>query len=479
MPDAIELKLTDPGFDKVIADFDALPKKLQQTVLQGSAVGREYGRMKGQMAAAGKQAKDTNDGILDGLSSMVLTYASMAGAIGLATKALTLFNDQRERGAKVVEAQEFDISSLATIAKNPADFQRMINESKRTAAEAGITVAEGAKLQFTLESAGLADFRKEFASLKDLGQDPQAFADAVSKTMENFKGSNPREIMNELFAAAREANASPTEVAAGVTRSAKLVQQLGGTKEELVATIAVGSKSFPSVDEAATALRGFAVSAQKQGFAGQGLVESALNAQKIATEQGMSEGDLQKFLGSQEAVTGYLAIIANLQQIQQYQATTEAAGKGTGTADDQLAQMLQTAQSDPAQRAAKAKRVAITEADIAEGETFGTGELKQDAFRENLRGGAAIAWEESAVAGIPATIAAEVIGRLVDWLGIDHMTTGDPNGGIGIRTNSPFADLTQEQLMLLKQATENLNNASGKLEGAVKPPPPTGFKETS
>lgn len=354
---SIELRTTDPGFAKVQRDFDALDKQQQKLILSGSSVGRTYESMRRKMSTAGRAGKKTHTGMMTEVKSLALSYVSLTAAIGTATKALSALHDERKRAAEGVKGSAKGLESLATLAKSPEEMRRMTNAARMTAAEAGVSVERGAQLQFQLESLGLQDFRRDFAMMENLGQDSVAMAEAVSKVMKNFGEQDARKIVNQLLSAARESPAQASEIAQAVTKGAKIVGAGGGSVEEFMAAVAVGAETSASPDEAVTELNAFMTAAAKKGFQGKGLKGTLANLEKIIRQEGMSDEDVVKFLGRQEAVKGFRTLQQFAERNAQVEATVTRAGERSGKPMDELGRAGAVRDADERLRAERQARI--------------------------------------------------------------------------------------------------------------------------
>lgn len=377
MADALELRCTDPGFEKVQRDFDKLPKSMQKVVLEGSAVGRQFQKMEGQLNKTGKSGKSAMSGIAGEVSGMLMSYASLAGAIGLATRAMRAMNEERKRGAQGVLNEEQAIRQYGQLTNDPKEIKRMVEAGRTIARVQGVEPAMAHQFQFSMESIGQGKRSAELAKLFDIATPEGALniaqgAVAVQKAF----GGDVDEIVNQILVAAQASPTTAEQFAPGVLAAAPMAGMQGASASETMAVLSqLTFLSKLSPDEAATQMQAFSKALITNNMQG-GFLE---NVQAIQA-MGMSQQELQKFFGRIEGLKFFENVSKISDDIKAVQTNADQAVRDTGTDSD----FLQTTRNaleegSPEVQAAKSQRQAKEGQRQAEQERFGEAQLKTEA----------------------------------------------------------------------------------------------------
>jgi len=318
-----------------------------------------------------------NKGWSNSLTSVIGGYVSVAAVIGGATRALAALHAERKRGAQAGRDTFSPIAQLAQLAGgSKAEMNRMMAQARKSTG-AGMTLEQGAALQFSLESMGLAQHRQMFANLQGITQDPGLIAGGVA-TLQNALGrqetGGARAVLGKLLAASATSKTTLEEFAPSASVAAKQVSMIGGSDEEFLSALAHISKATKSSDVAATQIRAFATSTIKQGIGGIGLLG---RAETLAAE-GLSDQQLIKRLGRKEAVSGYKALLDQRAAIRATAAELHRVDAATGGAGDLVTATQQVFGSVPGLRATRATTAAEESYRLAEMDKFGVEQLRRD-----------------------------------------------------------------------------------------------------
>lgn len=364
---------------QLIADDSQAVKKVDELIakLEGGAV-----RVSSKMDTAGASAGKVGDQFARSLGSMITGWFTVEAAIGAAKKTLEAFNAERKRGATALEEQEKPLAKLALQAENQADFNRMMQAAKETSRTTGATMEQAATLQAVLNKTGLEQDRGTFASLFKFGEDPADFVRGTAALQKSFgaKETGGAKGMVNKFLAAANKSVGAKDLAGAAVKAADWTTGLGGSDEELLAALAVGAKSEPSVDDAGSKLGAFAKLAQQKGWTGGGLLGAMGKAQ--AATRGMSDAQRVQFLG--KGFQGFAAL-----QEQQGDIRAQAAMLGevqAGKRPGRLERAEQIFGATPELAAVAEKARAKAAADISLGGELGITHERIGAASERIAG---------------------------------------------------------------------------------------------
>lgn len=225
-----------------------------------------------------KKSKKQDQSITAMANNAVANFGKMVlagGAFLLVGKGiLAVMKDirkEREEAFKSLEKTEQPFRRLAQIAGgDPAELKRLQGEVGKSVAQ-GLSESAAASLQFTLESLSLGEARGTFAQLGQVGADPERVAEGVG-TLIGALGAKetgtPQQLLNKLLTAAAVSKTGVGEIGIAAARPAQQVSAIGGTDEELLATLAVLSRGSESASTAATNLKALAGFIQKEKLGG-------------------------------------------------------------------------------------------------------------------------------------------------------------------------------------------------------------------
>lgn len=354
-----------------------------------------------QKKAEGQFRRTTDEGKKQNLSfdKGVMSLAKWAGgfvtataAIGAATKALQFHNAEIDKASARTRQSEAGLGQLSQLAGGDvATMKRMVEEAKKTSTTGGIGLDAAAKLQFNLESFGIADQRELFASLIGTVDDPSAAAEAAVTLRQAFgekETGSVRAILNKGLAAS---STSKTNLNALLSNSAQIapgVAAVGGTDEEALSSLAILSKARRSPEMAATEINALTKVLMRQGMDKDGLFAGLDQIEKATAN--MSGQDKLKFFGD---VEGFKAFSTLQQSRTELMGAYDMTQKGNVEGDqDQVAGAIRVRKAIPEIASAEQLRIA-EQATAQEGaDRFGvTGNLRlkalQDIERESLERG--------------------------------------------------------------------------------------------
>jgi hypothetical protein len=288
------------------------------------------------------------------LGSLALSYVSIGAAISVVTRGLMDMRAAAEDSAQKAQQAAPGLGELAQLAETPEDMQRLLLQARMVHARGGgDNLNAAAKLVFALESAGATSELDMFTNLRRTGlvNDPASMAKSA-KTLQESMGTdetgNFADLVSKAFGASKYSPATAESILEGAARGGTSARVLRMRDEEVIAATAQVSAATGSADTAGTYVSGLLRSlASKEKFAG---VPLATAVQQIGDEK-MSEADLMKYLGTQEAVNAYRLILADTAKFQEI---VEEVGKSQQ--EQRVWRKLELADTDPSLSAAQNAR---------------------------------------------------------------------------------------------------------------------------
>lgn len=297
---------------KVKMVFDAEEAKAVHAFVRLEDKQKKLEQTEARMAAKRERHVKRNDSLTkdltDSISSQIVSWASVAGAITAATTLLAKYNAERKRGAEV--AKTFDEAYMpAAQVLAPEEYQRVKKEAQGSMARYGLSGPEAGKLAKDLVYAGKTDKLDFYGGLKGPVDDVSAVASMVTKfqsAMTKKETGGDRAVLNKMLTASSITNADLNQIADASMVAATSVAGIGGRDEELLAGISATVDAFKSPDIAANKLKSFADAATNKGLTG-GLTKIVEDLRS----KNMSQKHLKKYLGSSEALQGYNQLVSN------------------------------------------------------------------------------------------------------------------------------------------------------------------------
>jgi hypothetical protein len=350
---------------------DAQKKAELQAMRTGAAGARATQKMK-------RGARSAESG-MSSLTSSLKGFVSGAAAIAMATRALTAFNEEKRKAAEGIETGEFARAQLAQLADTPEQMRKLVAESNKSRAQEGMTQIAADQLQFQLTSLGLAQHRGMFASMYGMA-DVAQLAEGVGTLQQAFgkqETGDARRVVNKLLTASQTSKTTIEQFSPAATLAAKQMGMIGGTDEELYATLSVLAKSLKSADMAGTQIGGLADVLTKKGFTGKGLLGGVTEMEKYIKAQGIEGEEFIKFFGRKEARLAYLSVLKDRDQIKETQKAIEAADV-EAAGQDAITRKLAARAGDETIMASRRKRIAAQQKELAL-EPGGVQELTEEA----------------------------------------------------------------------------------------------------
>ncbi len=292
------------------------------------------------------------------VGKLAAKWVSVGTAITAATALLRKHNELNDKAVNRARTSEFSLGSLSQLAGGKKEeMARMFAAAKKTSTDAGIPLEDAGRLQFNLESFGIAKFRKMFADLVGTVDDPSALAEA-SVTMQTAFGKKEaggiRAIINKGLAASSVSKTTLNQMLTSMAQAAPGLKQVGSTDEESLAALAILSKARKSSDVAATELDALSAVMMKKGLGGKGLL-GGMDAIKKAIA-GKSDAEALKFFGRKEGYKGYQTLMVNMPDVLAAFKTVQA-GNQVG-AGDQVSGAISARRSVPILREMEKTRIA-------------------------------------------------------------------------------------------------------------------------
>ena len=294
-----------------------------------------------------------------------------------ATAALAAYNEEREAAAQTIIQDEVSLGELAQVSNSGADLSGLIDATRATQSQAGVSAERAAGLQFSLRSSGQdteAD-RDAFANLFDLTDTPAQLVGGVAQIKSNFgdAAGDTGTILDNLFAASAQSPASVSEFAPAAAAAAPFAAKIGASDEETFAAIAKLAESAGSAAIASTQFSAFAQKANLAGLGG-GDLQDTIGA--VEAELGKGR-DINDILGKEkQAQLGFAALSSQKDSIT---ALESDLGSSAGFVDARLADR---GSIDDLQKA-KALRQETQRREVAESR-HGIGEVAQDTLAQGL-----------------------------------------------------------------------------------------------
>lgn len=263
------------------------------------------------------QESATSSGIKD-LGRMAAGWLSVGAAIGIASKAMSAYNDLRDKAKEAAKDTRFSLGTFSQLANgDPKEMARMVKEAKATNVEAGMPLNDAARLQFNLESFGIADLRKMFADLYGTVESPSDLAEAAVTTQTSFgekETGSIRNIINKGLAASALSKTTLEEMSTSSAQIGPVMTQIKASDEESLAALAILSKARKSADLAATEINSLGATLMEQGLSGKGLFAGigAISKQM----RGKTDAQQLEFFGRKEGFRAYQTLLAQGPEVQ-------------------------------------------------------------------------------------------------------------------------------------------------------------------
>ena len=369
------------GAQQAIEAYNGLSKAEQRAVKEVLALDQGQQRME-RSAKKAAQAGTIEFGRMAqqmiGLSS---AQSAVQKGVQILTDSYRKLREEREKAATGLEAQVQAEAKFKSISGGSVDREReLIERTRQVQRKTGLDASQSADLVFRLASAGQDQDLQDFIDLQNVERDPtqvSAIQDAAAVLRSNLgraEVGTAREQINKIRAAgALNESGGAAEIGQQATQAAAGAKFLGSSDEELLAVLAA---VFPALkDSTGASVGALFTELNDKGF---GTGEGGLSAVDAFIAAGKTEKDLS--VRSQKA---FSVINENREGIIGFENEIDLAGRGTGTAGDQLA--IDSRAQTQEQKAALAASTARSAVALAETEAFGATELERQATLDKLR----------------------------------------------------------------------------------------------
>lgn len=315
-----EMAALEREAQRVIKGITTDQEKYNQTIERLNLM-REKGKLTEEQY--GKAAKKSHDDIFGSAKRMPPLWQEIAGGVTVASVAVSGLH----------AAQRFIVEALEKEVELRKESVRLLQESIRAAGPgaqlgnpqfgalqrrlfasgAAGTMTESADLAFSMMSGGLESEESTITRMsttnfvKDVTAITNSF-DTFKNAMGESETGSFKDVLSKMLVAAGPVVGEMDQMFEEATKSAQSAKQLGISDEELLASIATVAKSG-GLKIAGQRMNAFyRALTEKDEFEGMGTQAIIKSIQA----KGMSDGELQKYLGSSEASQGY-GILANKQ----------------------------------------------------------------------------------------------------------------------------------------------------------------------
>lgn len=360
-----------------------------------------------RLGDSGKQA--VGPGMLGNITSLTAGYFSVAGAVGVVTKALTEMEQQAQASADATFAGLGSIGELQQISGSPEEFLKNVGFARSLVARGVFKeIGMAADTTFSLGSAGFSDTEKEY--LAGLAENKLVkseglvdFGGALRKAQGLFPdGISVQDITDRVLATSAATQANATQTALATSQFAAASSELGFKGDDALAGLVLIEEKAKNIDEAATQMANLLDAIDKGGL-GKGTFGETIDAIQAQVDEGKGAFDV---LGNKRAVKGFRAIASQRGQLESESARIgDSAGAALGS--NYLA-------SDPILNAAALKEASEGGLAAARSERYDSKELLYDALRDELK--------RQMVARGDAGFAQVIMGGLLninDWTGTE------------------------------------------------------------
>jgi uncharacterized protein (DUF2384 family) len=307
---------TRTPLEKYNAEVAKLDRLMKTTDMSTETYRRRVAQLKSeyeQAENAGKKAFGA--GALSQLASLAAGYLSISTAINLVTTALNDQEAARKDAAERAKASRMDLGSLAQVSDTPEEFSTLVQQARDVYKGGGAeSLGQAAQIVFATKSAdemkhlGLFQEMRASGLVQDTGMMATAAA-TIKASMGEKETGDLRAIISKGIAASLPGAGSAEALMEAAARSGGSAAALRMRDEEVLAAVAIASKSTGSPERAGTNVASlFRSLDEKEEFKGMSF-KGALEKLK---GKGLEGAALQEYLGREEALAGYRAVMQNV-----------------------------------------------------------------------------------------------------------------------------------------------------------------------
>jgi hypothetical protein len=361
-------------YKKDMADLSNL---LQKGKIDQETYGRAAAKAAEDMKKAGEAAKSSFGGqALANLASFAKEMIGISGASAAVMGTLQKMSEIKDEAARKAREAEMPLGELAQLAiddkggVDKAKYQALVKGARDLYAQGGApTLGAAAKTVFSLESAGISGERQFFGDMVGSGMFTEAgpMAKAIA-TLTNSMGTketgSARQLVSKALGAAQLSPGTAERLLEAAARSGTGAAALGISDEEVLASTSVLSQSIGSEEMAGTGLASLFKSLRKMGsgetgggdetgaqqtldamfgaqpggkggkkkqvgfdFKGKSLDEMVQQIEEVRTREGLSDADMMKIFGRQEAFKAWELLKGNRAKVGAALTATRGAGE--------------------------------------------------------------------------------------------------------------------------------------------------------
>jgi len=348
------------------------------------ALERRSAELARKSASTANQASQGNTKWASSVGGVVTSYVGLAGAVGLAAKALAALNEAKAAGAQGVTGREFGFGSLAQISGgDKARFEALKAQSLAFAASGGVGESQAIGTVMQMQSLGMGAQIPMAAKLARYGivKQPLEAVMGITRVKQAFgtaEAGTPQQILNKLAVASARSETTIGQYGGAMARVAADAAAAGLSDEETMAGLnamiaARGRELGPA------ALRQFINATQRKGITG-----SLLDRVKTIQGRGWTGPRLVTQLGTAEGAAAYMNLLQARGDIKASTSAIRAGQAATGTADSPIMRILRLAAGDPEMAASGALRRARAVGAATQATEYGVDKLNSQVAAQRL-----------------------------------------------------------------------------------------------
>lgn len=242
------------------AELVELDRKQEAGTMSAQELARAQAKVRSEFDKSVGLADKQNS--LVGLASSQLgQYATAAGAVALAVRAITAawetVVEEQQKGLDALKATEDTGRALLQISDSPEQFASMRAEAQALASQEGVDVATVERVMFSAVSEGFRDALPEIIAANQVIA-PEAAAGVAGQVPALFQGAiGAMEAVDLTLKSARDSRLSFEQIARALPAAAEGGSIAQATPEETLATLSVLASRFKSGETAADRIKAF------------------------------------------------------------------------------------------------------------------------------------------------------------------------------------------------------------------------------
>lgn len=355
---------------EMTGDEARLWRSYQKIIQQSAKLEEAQERASRKQSMYQRAAENFGKGATASLGKYVAGFASLSGAIGVASSALSHMKAQSDAALQSLKGLTDQNRRLAQIARGAEDLASLQKRSDTLAAQYGVDRNIVRQTLFAGRSEGFEDYVPRAIELNPL-INPESTAKVAGQLPKLFPTQNlsSEEAVALTFTAANKSRLDFEQVAESMPRVAEGANLAGSSPEEALALASVLSSRFASGETTSDRIKAFGT---KVGIDPKLKGKGILNA--VRELERMDDGGRKKFLGdSQELNVLYEILKQEMGTVEERQGELVAERGRVGTKDSALQQALAATQADPNFRANKKVKQSEIGLEVANEKELATG----------------------------------------------------------------------------------------------------------